>query len=184
MDNNNYAKFELIKNDIALSVYLARKSLGYNHFDLVKITGLTRPVISTIEKGSANPTIDSLLKLKAALKISDELLFFNEQKFIFYKSLLKPNYENYILNNSKLHIPQKYWKQLLKTSNEITKANYGKIVKICRNIVETNLTSTNEYLIQNATITAALGVIFQKDGFEDNLNFGFWFGSQFILYNN
>ena len=62
--------------------------------------------------------------------------------------------------------------------------NYGKIVKICRNIVETNINSANEYIIQNTTIAAALGIIFQTDGFEDNLNFGFWFGSQFILYNN
>lgn len=176
----NHSNNSTLKKNIALVLFLARKSLGYNHLDLVKITNITRPIISTIENGSANPTLDSLITLKSALGLSDELFLMNQDKFSNYKKELKINYSNYLLKNSKLHISENFWNQLLKLSDEINKPGYGKIVKICRSIVEANLNSSDEYIIQNSTVGASLGVIFQQDGFEDNLNFGFWFGKTFL----
>ena len=172
--------FEIKKQNIGLVVYLARKSLSYNHMDLVGITGLTRPIISTIEKSKANTTLESLIKLKSALALSDEIFLMNEEKFWKYKTLLKINFANYQSTNSKLHIPQEYWNQLLKLSDEETKSSYAKIVKLCRLIVETNSKSQSDIMIQNSTVGAALGVIYQQDGFEDNLNFGAWFGKAFL----
>ncbi|MBK7105002.1 MAG: helix-turn-helix transcriptional regulator [Ignavibacteriae bacterium] len=165
-----------IKEDIALIIFIARKSLNYNHEHLLKLTKITRPVLSTIENGTANPTLDSLLKLKTALKISDEFILMNKLRFYSLKNLLKSNYSNYLINNGKLLINEKDWRILSKLSDDYTKPSYSKIVKICRRIVETNLNLMDEQLIQNCTIGASLGVIFQSDGFEDNLNFGFWLG--------
>jgi transcriptional regulator with XRE-family HTH domain len=168
------------KDNLALIIFVARKSANINHIDLVEKTGITRPILSAIENGSGNPTLDSILKLKSFLKVNDEFLTMSKFRFHSLKTELKTNYSNYLLNNSKLHIAHEDWKHLLKLSDDYIKPSYSKIVKICRRIVETNLNSTDYILIQSATIGASLGVIFQTDGFEDNLNFGFWLGSKFF----
>jgi len=172
-------EINLIKNDISLVIFLARKSLGHNHEELFILTGITRPILSTIENGSANPTLDSLLKLKFTLKINDEFIFMNKKRFFTLKNVMKPNYSNYLLSNGKLLINEKDGKILRRYSDDYTKPSYSKIVKICREIVEKNTNSTEEYLVQNSTIGASLGVIYQVDGFEDSLNFGFWLGKTF-----
>lgn len=165
-----------IKDEIALIIFIARKIINYSHEDLLRITKITRPVLSTIESGTANPTLDSLLKLKSALLICDDFFLMNKLRFYSLKNLMKTNYSNYLMNNGKLLISEKDWKILGKLSDDYTKPSYSKIAKICRKIIETNLNSSDDFLIQNAAIGAALGVIYQVDGFEDSLNFGFWLG--------
>ena len=173
-------KTDEIKKDIALVIFIARKSLNNTHEELVSKTGITRPILSAIENVSGNPTIDSILKVKAVLLIGNDFLLMNKSKFQSLRNKLKNNYSNYLLNNSKLHITEKNWKMLLKLSDDYTKPQYSKIINICRRIVEVNLNTNDEFLIQNSTIGASMGVIFQTDGFEDNLNFGFWLGSKFF----
>ncbi len=173
-------KSDEIKKDLSLIFFVARKTLSYKHEELVSKTELTRPIISAIENGSGNPTIDSILKLKSVLLISNDFLLMNKSKFQTLRSKLKKNYSSYLMNNSKLHVTEKDWKMLFKLSDDYTKPTYSKIIKICRRIVEVNLNNEDEFIIQNAIIGASLGVIFQTDGFEDNMNFGFWLGSHFF----
>ncbi|MBK8944507.1 MAG: helix-turn-helix transcriptional regulator [Ignavibacteriae bacterium] len=165
-----------IKEEIALIIFVARKSINLNHEDLLKLTKITRPILSTIESGTANPTLDSLLKLKSALQINDEFFLMNKQRFYSLKNLLKSNYSNFLVSSGKLLINEKDWKMLIKLSDDYTKPSYSKIAKICKEIVVMNINSQDEFMIQNATIGATLGVIYQIDGFEDNLNFGYWLG--------
>lgn len=173
----NINNIDTIKDQIALIIFIARKALNYNHEELAKITNITRPVLSTIESGSSNPTLVSLLKLKNALLISNELFMMNKQRFYLLKNLMKSNYSNYLMNYGKLHVNEIDWKILSKLSEEYKRTSYSKIVKICKRIVEMNNNSKDEFLIQNAIIGSVLGVIFQTDGFEDSLNFGYWLGS-------
>ncbi len=181
MNDSITEEMQIVKTDISLIIFLARKSLGYNHEDLYKLTGITRPILSTIENGTANPTLDSLLKLKFALRIYNEFVLMNKKMFTQFKTVMKTNFSNYLLSNGKLMISEKDWKLLTELSDDYKKPSYAKIVKICRRIVETNLNSADEKLIQNSAIGAALGVIYQPDGFEDNLNFGFWLGKTFQM---
>jgi len=173
-------KSDEIKKDLSLIFFVARKSLNYKHEELVIKTGVTRPILSAVENGNGNPTIDSILKLKNILLISNDFLLMNKSKFQSLKTELKNNYSNYLLDNSKLHIIEKDWKMLFKLSGDYTKPSFSKIIKICRRIVNVNLNFADEFITQNATIGASLGIIFQTDGFEDNMNFGFWLGSHFF----
>ncbi len=45
----------------------ARKELGISQRDLERLSGVKQPVIARIEKGTASPRLDTVIKLFAAL---------------------------------------------------------------------------------------------------------------------
>lgn len=61
--------------NIAENVVTLRKKRGLSQAMLAKIAGSTRAAVALIESGSSNPTLEVLLKISQALKISiDELI--------------------------------------------------------------------------------------------------------------
>lgn len=61
--------------NIAQNLTSLREKKGFSQTTLAKISGTTRASIALLESGSANPTLDILLKISQALKISiDELI--------------------------------------------------------------------------------------------------------------
>ena len=166
-----------LKTAIGLNLFIARKTLGMNHIDLVNLTGVTRPIISSIENGSSNPTLDSILKLSKALQISDEMLTMTDIKFNSLHGLLKQTFANYILYESPMHIPKSEWNFLNKYYDADLKKYAGKIAKVCREIIQLNHPD-NKMELQNSMLGATLGVVYQKDGFKDGLLFGAWLGNK------
>jgi transcriptional regulator with XRE-family HTH domain len=64
-----------VAKNIAENVSNLRKKRGMTQSTLAKVAGGTRASVALIESGSANPTLDVLLKISQALKISiDELI--------------------------------------------------------------------------------------------------------------
>ncbi len=175
MDSN----FNVIKSELGRNLFIARKALGLSHIELVKSTGLTRPVISTIENGNSNPTFSSIIKLSTFLCISNEMLTLTEKKFKTLQRLLRQSFANYMLNETELYIPKKDWNSLLKYSDVESRRDIGKIAQICKNIITINYPNEERYLYQNIILGAALGVIYQSDGFNAGLNFGAWLGKNF-----
>ncbi len=127
-----------IKTEIGLNLFIARKTLAMNHIDLVKLTGVTRPIISSIENGSSNPTFDSILKLSKALQISDEMLTMTKIKFNVLNGLLKQTYTNYIMHEGQMHIPKTQWNFLNKYYDSDVKKYAGKVAQVCREIIQLN----------------------------------------------
>jgi transcriptional regulator with XRE-family HTH domain len=52
-----------------------RKARGLSQVDLAEMVGVTQGLISKIERGDANPTLDVILRLANALQVSPALLF-------------------------------------------------------------------------------------------------------------
>jgi transcriptional regulator with XRE-family HTH domain len=167
-----------LKTSIGLNLFIARKTLTMNHIDLVKLTGVTRPIISSIEKGSSNSTFDSILKLSKALQISDEMLTMTKIKFNVLNGLLKQAHTNYIMHEGQMHIPKTHWNFLNKYYDADVKKYAGKVAKVCREIIQLNHPNTNKMELQNIMLGAALGVVYQSDGFENGLLFGAWLGDK------
>lgn len=68
-------KIESASKNIALNIINLRKRKGFSQLQLANLTGLTRASIAQFESGSANPSLDSLLKLSLGFQISiDELI--------------------------------------------------------------------------------------------------------------
>ena len=66
---------ESASKNIAFNIVNLRKRKGLSQLQLANITGLTRASIALFESGSANPSLDSLLKLSQGFQISiDELI--------------------------------------------------------------------------------------------------------------
>jgi transcriptional regulator with XRE-family HTH domain len=170
---------DLIKEDIGRNIYIVRKALGFNHHKLVEISGLTRPIISSIENASANPTFDSLLRLCNSLEISIDLLFMSKSKFEESISLLKGVFEKERGGKYEFIIPEKIWKSLLIISNDVSKKNYGKIAVFCSELITKNFNEIHLPVKNNMILSSSLGVIFQEDGFRFGLEFGAWLGSKF-----
>ena len=64
-----------VSKNIAENVITLRKKRGYTQSMLAKMAGSTRASVALIESGSSNPTLEVLLKISQALKISiDELI--------------------------------------------------------------------------------------------------------------
>jgi transcriptional regulator with XRE-family HTH domain len=167
----------MTKEDLARNIYISRKALQLNHEKLVELTGITRPILSGIENKSANPTLDSLLKLQNSLKISFDMMFISEAKFKELKELLKLQFETKSLEYEVL-ISEESWKTLIKYSGSSEKQNLNKVAKICGEIVRINFGHINVDLLPNMMLGASLGVIFQQDGFKSGLEFGAWLGNQ------
>ncbi|MCW8848500.1 MAG: helix-turn-helix transcriptional regulator, partial [Melioribacteraceae bacterium] len=164
--------------EIGLNIFIARKTLGINHVDLVKMTSVTRPIISSIEKGSSNPTFDSILKLSKALQISDEMLTMTQIKYNILNGLLKQTYANYIIHKGQMHIPKTQWSFLNKYYDADVKKYSGKVAQVCRQVIQINHPNTNKMELQNIMLGAVLGVVYQNDGFENGLLFGAWLGNK------
>ena len=167
-----------LKTAIGLNLFISRKALGINHIDLVKLTGVTRPIISSIENGNSNPTLDSILKLSKALQISDEMLTMTDIKFNSLNVLLKQAFANYIMHESPMHIPKIEWNFLNNYYDADVKKYGGKVAQVCREIIQINLPNINKIELQNCILGATLGVVYQNDGFENGLLFGAWLGNK------
>ena len=64
-----------VSKNIAENVMTLRKKRGFSQSMLAKMAGSTRASVALIESGSSNPTLEVLLKISQALKISiDELI--------------------------------------------------------------------------------------------------------------
>ena len=172
-------KLSSIKSDIGLNLFIARKALQLSHLDLVELTGLTRPIISTIENGTANPTLTSIIKLSSNLFISNDMLMMTGTKFEVLQKLLKQSFANYMLHESELYVPKKLWNNLIKYSAADSRNKIGKIAHNCRDILSINLPDQDKSSSQNMILGATLGVIYQSDGFNTGLNFGAWLGKNF-----
>lgn len=176
MDFNYYSN-NLVetKDTISRNIFLIRKAVGLSHEKLCELTGLTRPILSSIENRSGNPTIETLIKISSALNISIDMLFMSRTKFILLKSLLKSSYEIEKQHQIDFLVPDKYWKLLLKISGSDDKITQSKIAKICFEVLKLNY-EILEGKFNNIVLGASLGVIFQKDGFKEGLEFGAWLG--------
>jgi transcriptional regulator with XRE-family HTH domain len=165
------------KNNLSRNIFLIRKGLDINHENLCALTGLTRPILSSIENSSGNPTIETLIKISTALNISVEMLFMSKLKFNELKLLLKSSYEINKQNEIGFLIPGQYWKLLLKNSGSEDKNTQAKIAKICYEILRLNYdVEADEF--NNMLLGAILGVVYQNDGFENGLRFGTWLGDK------
>lgn len=168
-----------IKSELGRNLFIARKALGLSHVEVVNLTGLTRPVISTIENGTSNPTFGSIIKLSTFLGISNEMLTLTEKQFKSLQILLRQSFTNYMLSETELYVPKKEWNNLLKYSEVESRKEIGKIAYACKNIITINYPNEEKYLYQNMILGAVLGVIYQSDGFNNGLNFGTWLGKNF-----
>ncbi len=170
-------KLNSTKDNISRNIFLIRKALGINHEMLCKLTGLTRPILSSLENSTGNPTIETLIKISTALNISVEMLFMSKSKFIELKLLLRPVYEIQKQHEIELFIPDQYWKSLLKISGSDEKNIQAKIAKICNEILRLNYdVKTDKF--NNMLLGAVLGIVYQNDGFENGLLFGAWLGEK------
>ena len=169
---------ESLKIEIGRNIFIARKTLRINHIDMVKLTGVTRPIISSIENGTSNPTIDTILKLSKALNISDEMLTMTQIKFNTLYGLLKQTFSNYILQEGEIYIPESKWNHLNKYYDDDTKKYSGNIARVCGEILQLNYPKADVLELQNSLLGAVLGILFQKDGFKDGLLFGAWLGNK------
>lgn len=52
-----------------------RKARGLSQAELADMVGVTQGLISKIEHGDANPTLDTILRLASALQVSPAILF-------------------------------------------------------------------------------------------------------------
>ena len=129
--------FNSTKDNISRNIFLIRKALGLSHEILCELTGLTRPILSSFENSTGNPTIETLIKISSALNISIEMLFMSRSKFIllnyFLDHLMK------FKNNTKLNFyTRSSWKTLLKISGSDEKNTQSKIAKICFEVLRLN----------------------------------------------
>ena len=177
MMNSIYYSNNLVeaKDTISKNIFLIRKAVGVSHEKLCELTGLTRPILSSIENRSGNPTIETLIKISSALNISIDMLFISRSKFISLKSLLKSSYEIEKQHQVDFLLPERSWKTLLKISGSDDKIIQSKIAKICFEVLKLNY-EILEGKFNNIVLGASLGVIFQKDGFKEGLEFGAWLG--------
>jgi transcriptional regulator with XRE-family HTH domain len=161
-------------NELARNVIVSRKSLGLNHIELAEKCGLTRPIISSIENATGNPTINTIAKLSNVLNVSTELLFISKLKYINLQNLLRSSYLKDDSNHFDFIITEKDWKFLIENSGNEEKTNSGKVAKTVSSIIRANLGEMNNTIC----LLATLGIIFQQDGFKYGLNFGAWLGAK------
>lgn len=66
---------DLLASNIAKNIRQLRETRGLSQEQLSKLSGVPRPTWSNLESGTANPTVQVLLKVAGALQISlDELI--------------------------------------------------------------------------------------------------------------
>jgi transcriptional regulator with XRE-family HTH domain len=64
-----------LKAGLALTIKRERASLGISQGELAERSGLHRTYVSDLERGTRNPSIESLAKIAEALRISVAKLF-------------------------------------------------------------------------------------------------------------
>ncbi len=66
-----FTKEEIAESDLRVALICelikARNEKGLSQRDLEKLSGVSQPVIARMEKGTTNPTIDTVIKLLAPL---------------------------------------------------------------------------------------------------------------------
>lgn len=78
MKNENNKSISNISNNVGKNILKLRTSAKISRETLAKLCGLTRAYIFYIEKGQTkNPTLDTLQKLAAALKVDIKELLKN-----------------------------------------------------------------------------------------------------------
>lgn len=76
------------ENEIAKIIIDLREDVGWSQSELARRAGVTSAAISMIEKGDRNPTLEMVIKLCKALKISiSELL--GEKPPVIYRDALR-----------------------------------------------------------------------------------------------
>ena len=164
--------------DLGRNLLICRKALGLSHLELVSHTGLTRPIVSTIENGTANPTLETILKISTFVNINIDMLLMSEFRFNQLKKLLKSTFEREKYDMHDIHIAENEWKLLLNLSGNASNKNCGKIAKICQKIISSNYTELSSFKKREMVLLATLGIAFQKDGFKNGLEFGVWLGAK------
>jgi transcriptional regulator with XRE-family HTH domain len=165
------------KSDIGRNLLIVRKSLKLSQTELVTLAGLTRPILSTIENTSANPTLETLVKISSTLNLSIDLLMMSKIKFEKFQIILKSVFEKEKSELFDYHISPKSWNKLMQYSGDDSKDNCSKVARICSEIISENNTNSSESQ-NNMVLGATLGIIFQKDGFKHGLEFGAWLGDK------
>ncbi|MCR5757115.1 MAG: helix-turn-helix transcriptional regulator [Selenomonas sp.] len=70
-DKEHFTPEEIAESDLRValitSLVQARKEQGLSQRDLEKISGVKQPQIARMERGDANPQLDTILKLLAAM---------------------------------------------------------------------------------------------------------------------
>lgn len=171
---NNNSEYKL---DIARNLFLLRQALNISHEKLTEKTGVTRPILSTIETASANPTFDTLIKLCTNFNISLDMMIMNKSKFMKLQILLKKQFYLETQIDFNLFIDENLWNELLKITNEESKSNFRKVGRLCAEVLKINDFENKESL-NNMILGACIGVILQEDGFESGLKFGAWLGEK------
>lgn len=69
-EHRAYVLAEEAKHALALNVYTLRKQRGLSQAELAELVGTKQPNISDIETADANPTLETLGKLAAALEVT------------------------------------------------------------------------------------------------------------------
>ena len=64
---------ERIKYNFYMSLVESRIDCGFSQTKLAELSGLSQAAIAKIERGNANPTINTIIKLAAALDLSIEV---------------------------------------------------------------------------------------------------------------
>lgn len=173
MDLTNYITQE--KNILARNTLIARRCSGLNHIELVKISGITRPILSGIENATINPTLETLLKVSESLGIEIDLLFISKNRFNNMQKMLKTEYEKAKFDYFELIIPDNLWKKLLKLSELKSRKNYRRVIEYISEIVNFNFPDHDAAIRKKMIYLAAVGYLFQDDGFMNGMEFGIWF---------
>ena len=73
-------KSESLSKAVASLLLERRLAAGFSMTDVAATSGLTRQMVGFVEKGSRNPSIDTLTKLAIALKTSPSVLLREAEK--------------------------------------------------------------------------------------------------------
>jgi transcriptional regulator with XRE-family HTH domain len=171
---DSFHQLDRAKGNLARNTLLARKCSRLNHEELVEICGITRPILSGIENESINPTLDSILKVSKSLEIEVDLLFIDEERFQGLQGLLKNEFDKAKFEHFEILITEKVWKRLLKLSELKIRRNYGRITDCIWEIVNYNFPDIAINKKKKMIYLAALGFLFQEDGFKQGMEFGLW----------
>lgn len=81
-----------VASNLADNISVLRKSRGLTQAQIAKTAGIPRPTWANVESGSANPTLQVLLKISSALQVSlEELLAARRPSAKLYRREELPN---------------------------------------------------------------------------------------------
>ena len=172
--SQSFSEIKNIKTALSENLFIARKCADLNHERLVDVSGVTRPVISGIENGYANPTLDTLCKLAECLGINIDLLLLSKMKFELLLNLFRNEFNRSKLSGYEILIPEEIWKNLMVYSAKKEKKDYARIAKNCRSLIMLNFPDMSSDSLNRAVYLSVQGYLFQNDGFVNGIEFGIW----------